>query len=165
MVSPKDVISDQMQRGSFLLNTFTKDLSDAEYFQPAVPQSNHAAWVVGHLACSEDWGRWLLSGIPKRIDDATHALFKGGSVCLPDASKYPSRQSLDSLFAESRKLLLDTLTDFDVTSWNEPVPQHGPRKQFPTLGALWSLMGFHQFWHIGQLTTCRKALGKKAMLA
>lgn len=165
MNSPKDVIADQLQRSGFLLSTFTGDLADAEYFQPAVPGSNHAGWVVGHLACSEDWGRWLLTGSPKRIDDATHALFKGGSVCVPDASKYPSRKSLDALFAESRARLVEALGVFDVNRWNESTPEHGPKKQFPTLGAVWSLMGFHPYWHIGQITTCRKALNKKAMLS
>lgn len=165
MVSPKDVIADQLQRGAYLMEVFTKDLTDADYFQPAVPGSNHTAWVVGHLACSEDWGRWLLTGNPKRIAETTHLLFKGGSLCIPDSSNYPARKALNNLFAESRAHLVESLGSFDISRWNEPTPDHGPKKQFPTLGALWSLMGFHQFWHIGQLTTCRKALGKKAMLS
>lgn len=165
MASPKDVIADQLQRSAFLFQTFTKDFSDAEYFQPAVSGSNHAAWVVGHIACAEDWGRWLLTGAAKQIDEPTHALFKGGSNCMPDAGKYPSRQAIDMMFQNSRARLSDALGAFDVRRWDEPTPEQGPRKQFGTLGAVWGLMGFHPFWHIGQLTTCRVALKKKAMLS
>lgn len=164
MVTAKDVIAGQLQTGEYFLQTFTKDFTDAEYFAPAVAGSNHAAWILGHLACTEDWGRWLLSGKSKHLDEATHALFKGGSSCMPDPSKYPSRKALDRLFADSRSRLVEALGAFDIGRWDEPTPDHGPRKQFPTLGDLWALMGLHQFWHFGQLTTCRAALRKKALL-
>lgn len=165
MISPKDVIADQLQRSAYLFQTFTQDFTDAEYFLPAVAGSNHAAWILGHIACAEDWGRWLLTGSAKQINESPHALFKGGSTCVADAAKYPSRLAVDALFQESRARLVEALGTFDPGRWEEPTPEHGPRKQFATLGALWALMGFHPFWHIGQLTTCRVALKKKAMLS
>ena len=127
MVTAKDVILGQLQTGQFLLEGFTKDLSDAEYFKPAAPGTNHAAWVLGHIACTEDWGRWLISGGPKKLDEATHALFKGGSKCVPDASKYPARATLDTLFRESRAHLAEALKVFDDSKWETPTPEHGPK--------------------------------------
>ncbi len=156
MSSVKDTLLSQLRTGQFFFEKFTADLSDAEYFRPPVEGGNHAAWIVGHVACSEDSILAQLTGKPKRIPDSTAELFKGGSTCVADASRYPSRKELDELFRNSRGRTIEELTTFDEKKWNDA----SSWKTFPTLGALWGLQGTHQFWHIGQLTVCRQALKK-----
>lgn len=164
MANPNDVVLDQLQIGQYLIEKFTEDLSDAEYFSAPMDGANHAAWILGHIACSEDTIVSLIVGTPQRLLQTAHELFCKGSSCLADASKYPSRKELDELFRNSRANTVEILEAFDKNKWRDPSPEEGPKDMFPTLGALWGLLGTHQFWHIGQLTMCRAAMNKKQIL-
>lgn len=163
MASPKDVINFQLHTSQFLIESFTKDLSDEEYFKIPLPGTNHVAWVLGHIATSEDSTTASLTGTPKRIEQKLQDLFGGGSVCTEDASKYPSRQELDEMFKNARAHALEAVSTFDESKWNDPTPEGYP-DFFPNLGSLCSMLGFHVFWHIGHLTVCRVALGKKQVI-
>ncbi|MBI4716499.1 MAG: DinB family protein [Planctomycetes bacterium] len=164
MSGPKDVIRGQLELGQQLINMMTKDLSDAEYFKPAAPNTNHAGWLLGHIACSEDWGMSLLCGSGMRCPKEMHDIFRGGTKCVPDASRYPARTKIDEMFRDTRAAMLELLRGYDEGRWENPSPESAPRQLLPTMGAIWGLMGSHQFWHIGQLATCRSVLGKKPVL-
>lgn len=163
MATAKDVLIAQLTAGKTFYDLFTSDLSDEEYFHLPCPGSNHVAWNVGHIGCAEDSITAQLTGAKPRIPESTNALFKGGSTCLPDASKYPSRKEIDALFRDSRSRTVEALLAFDVSKWGQPSPERWLKSPFPTVGALWGLQGTHQFWHLGQITVCRQALGKKRL--
>ena len=163
MPSCKEVILTQMSSSDFVLNKMIADLSDAEFFKPPVAGANHAAWVVGHIAVSEDSMVADLTGRSKRYPKE-HELFRGGSTCLADASKYPPRKAIEELLRNCRAHTIEALKAFDEKKWNDPSPEGWPRDVFPTLGSIWALMGAHPFWHIGQLSVCRQAMGKKRVL-
>lgn len=164
MTSAKDIILGQLKRGQYLIETFTADFTDAEYFKPPVEGGNHVAWILGHLACTEDWAASVATKSPQRIPEATRAIFKPGNPCLPDASKYPARKELDELFKNSRANLVEKLIMADVTTWDQPSPDDAPKGLMPTMAEVWSINAVHQFWHFGQLTVCRQALQKKKLL-
>lgn len=164
MARPNDVVLDQLQIGQYLIEKFTEDLSDAEYFCAPIDGANHAGWILGHIACSEDTIVSLIGGTPTRLAQTVHGLFRKGSSCLVDASEYPLRKEIDELFRNSRANTVEALGAFDKDKWRDPSPEEGPRDLFPTLGALWGLVGTHQFWHIGQLAMCRAAMNKKLIL-
>ncbi len=165
MASAKDVLLTQLQTGQFLIEKFTADLSDADYFKPPTEGANHAGWLLGHVACSEDSMGAAASGSDKRIPEATHQLFSGSSECVADAGRYPSRKEIDELFKDSRATLVERLKTFDDARWDDPSPEEYPKDFFPTLGSLWTICGTHQFWHIGHLTVCRVALKKPRALS
>lgn len=164
MAGPKDVILGQFQFGQVLFDKFTHDLSDADYFQIPTPGTNHVAWLLGHVACTEDWASGLVTGDPQRIPSTTHELFNSSSKAVADAGVYPTRKEIDELFQNSRANIVEVLKAFDDSRWDEPSPPEAPQEFFPTIGALWNLQGVHQFWHIGHITVCRVALGKKPVL-
>lgn len=164
MLGLKDVIIEQLQSGQLLIEKLTEDLSDAEYFVPPIEGANHVGWILGHMACSEDWASSLITGTRLRIPQSVHEVFKGGSKCIPDASKYPSRKEMDELFYNNRADTVEVLKTFDDDKWGDPSPEDVPRDFFPTLGSLWGMVGTHQFWHIGQITVCRAAMKKKPVL-
>ncbi len=164
MATVKDVLLEQLRSGEYFVEKFTADLSDAEYFSPPVGGGNHAAWILGHIACSEDSITGQITGKGKRIPDATHELFKGGSVCIPDSSKYPSRKQIDELFRSSRARTIEELALFEGKKWQDPSPPGWEKSPFATIGGMWGLQGTHQFWHLGQLTVCRQAMKKKRVL-
>lgn len=164
MAKLTEVIIQQLGTGHFLLEKFTSDFSDEEYFKIPIPGTNHPAWVMGHLACSEDSAVSGIAGKEMRIAQDTHDLFKGGSECIADASKYPSRGELDEMLKNSHAHLLEALQTFDESKWNDPSPEGFPKDFFPTLGSVWAMQSTHQFWHIGQLSVCRRALSKPMVL-
>lgn len=160
MSSLRDVILGQIQMGQMLFEMFIEDFSDEEYFRPPFAGANHAAWIFGHIARTEDWAVALIMGTKQRIPAAMHELFDG-EACDADTSKYPTRKEIDELYRNSRGNLLEVLGSFDESRWDEPSPDGAPKKFFPTIGSIWGMQATHQFWHIGQLTVCRKAFGKK----
>ena len=164
MSSAKDVILGQLEAGRKLIEMFTADLSDEEYFKPAVEGTNHVAWMLGHLACIEDAVAAGLTGTDKRIPAATHELFEGGSRCIADPSEYPSRRQIDEMFRNTRAHFLEALKAAEESNWDAPAPEGSPVELFPTVGALWGMPSIHQFWHIGQIATCRATMNKKRVI-
>ena len=164
MSTAKSAILEQLGLGQYLFDKFTADLSDAEYFKSPIPGANHAGWIVGHVAVSEDSLVAAATGKAKRIPEATQDLFKGGSKCEANASKYPSRKEIDELYKNSRAHTLEALKASDDSRWGAPSPEGFTKDVFPTMGSIWNLLGTHQYWHIGQLTVCRTALNKPHVL-
>lgn len=164
MATPRDVILGQLATGQYLLDKFTSDLSDQEYFVVPTEGANHAAWIVGHIAVSEDSMSAAVAGGKKRLGEDLYKLFQGGTACVQDASKYPSRKAIDELFKNARAHCIEALKAFDVNRWDEKMPDSFSAQLFPTRGSYWNLIGTHHFWHIGQLTVCRVALRKKHVL-
>ena len=165
MASPKDVVGQQLTFGQTLFEMFTSDLSDAEYFIPAAEGTNHIAWVLGHVAQTEDWMVGLLTGAERTVSEDLQELFGGSSECSPDANKYPPRKALDEMFRSNRARAIKAAQTADDSRWDDAPPEDGlPKDFFPTLGSFWGMMGMHQFWHLGQLTTCRSAMKKKRVL-
>ena len=164
MPSAKDIILAQLQMGERLIGMFTADLSDEEYFRPAVEGTNHTAWILGHLACTEDWAVSALAGVDNRIPDTTRDLYRGASECLSDATKFASRKEIDEMFSTARARTMEALHQADEARWGDESPDTFPKPFIATVGAVWGLQATHQFWHIGQLTTCRAAMKKKSVL-
>lgn len=165
MASPKDVVVHQLTFGQSLFETFTSDLSDEEYFMPAAEGTNHVAWILGHVAQTEDWMVNLLTGAERTVSEDLQKLFGGSSECVADAALYPSRKDLDEMFRSNRGRAINAAQTVDDGCWDDAAPEDGlPKEFFPTVGSIWGMMGSHQFWHVGQLTTCRSVMKKKRVL-
>ncbi len=164
MATAKDMILEQLGIGQFLLEKFTADLSDDEYFKIPAEGANHPAWIIGHIAVSEDSLVAAATGGEKEIAESLQELFKGGSKCVADAATYPTRTEIDELFKTSRARTVEALKAADESTWGNPSPEGFSKDVFPTMGTIWGMQGTHQFWHIGQLTVCRAVLKKPAVL-
>lgn len=164
MADAKEVLLGQFAMSDMLIGKMTADLSDDDYFKIPVPGTNHVAWLIGHIATSEDSMSSAICGTTATTDEATQNLFKGGSKCVGDAAVYPARSQIDAMYRESRTNMVEKLKAFDAAKWNDPSPEGWDKNFFPTLGVIWTIMGTHPFWHIGHLTVCRAALGKGSAL-
>ncbi len=164
MASVKDLVMGQLQTGMMLIEKAIEDLADEEYFKPAAPGTNHIGWILGHLAQSEDSMVAVITEKKARLGEEYREKYSGGSACVADSANYPSGKELTELFRNHRAHTIEALTAFDESQWDDPTPEGLPRDFFPTKGIVWGMMGTHPFWHIGQMTTCRSAMGKKALL-
>jgi len=163
MTTPKDIIISQLASGDYVLYKMIEDLSENEFFVPAMKGGNHAAWIVGHIAVSEDSMVAGLLGKELKYPKENE-LFKGGTQCLPDASKYPSKAKIIELLRNARANTLEALKQSDVSKWTQPSPEGWPKDVFPNVASVWALISSHPFWHIGQLSMCRMSMNKKRAL-
>jgi len=164
MASAKDVLLGQFGVSEMLFGKMTSDLSDEDYFKIPLPGTNHVAWLVGHVAVSEDRMVAAVCGTEPNTDEATASRFVAGSTCLADAASYPARSQIDAMFRDARANVVEKLKAFDDVTWDHPSPEGWDKNFFPTLGTIWLMMGTHPFWHIGHITVCRTALGKGGVL-
>lgn len=160
MVDGKKLLTQQLQSSQALYGMFLADFSDEEFFTPPCEKGNHAAWIMGHIAVSEDGISAALSGRDPKFPEDVRKKFEGGSKCVADASAYPSRGEIMDMFETARAQLIKELEAYDESKWDDESPERFPTDFFPTKGSVWGLNGTHAFWHIGQLTVCRQALGK-----
>lgn len=160
-MTPKQLVLNQFEASKFLFDSFMKDFSDADAaFQPC-KGGNHLNWILVHMAVSEDDIIAKLTGQPKRLSDALHKNYGGGSECRADDGM--TRAEAIKLYTESRNRTAEFVKTFDESRYDAKAPEGFP-PIFPTVGAVVGLLATHPFWHIGQLTVNRKMLNKPKVL-
>jgi len=128
-------------------------------------QSNHPAWVYGHLAtytsrCMELLGQPVgVCAKPAGWDE----LFKNGTECKDDPSGmiYPKMEAITSHYLNGYKAVLAALPGVADEVFTGPNPAEGRMKElFPTIGGV---VGFlvtgHPMSHLGQASAWRRFMG------
>lgn len=157
----KELITNQLQASKFLFDAFSKDFTDADAQVQPCPNGNHLNWMLVHMAVSEDSMIAALTGQPKKLSEALHKSYGGGSVCKADDGM--TRAEALKLYGDSLNRTLDFVKTFDESRYNEKAPAGFP-PLFPTVGSVLGLLAAHPFWHVGQLTVNRQFLKKPKVL-
>lgn len=124
----------------------------------ACPDSNHAAYILGHIARTDDWVLGALGGPAPALPESWRSLFDGGATTSEDRSAYPSKRELLDAMTSRRRAVTDWLVTLTPEELLEPVS--GDLAQIvPTRAAFPSSAAFHEGFHAGQLSTIRRALG------
>ncbi|NOX59765.1 MAG: DinB family protein [Planctomycetes bacterium] len=136
---------------------FLEDIPDDKWCHQPTENGNHAFWVVGHIAHSDNFFRTLgkqESNVPAEWD----GLFGMGSVPQTSASAYPSPAELRDALATQRESLTAWLGSLDAEQAAKPL--EGDMTQFASsYGNLPGSIACHESVHAGQLTVVRKSLG------
>lgn len=135
------------------------DVPDAKMtFQPA-PKTNHAAWVIGHLACSCDFMSSMIGGkivAPKEWE----TLFGWESAPTADPKRYPSKAELWKALEAGHVSLADAVKKVPAADWAKPFPLEAMRGFTPTLGdGIVFILAAHENVHLGQLSAWRRVQG------
>jgi uncharacterized damage-inducible protein DinB len=131
--------------------------ADKTCHQP-VPNSNHVIWVLGHLACTDDWFAASQGNRDSVIDESWGKLFGMGSTPTDDATAYPSLDEIKAALERARQTLLEVFEAMDEKKLKSPVPDE--LKPFaPTYAAIMSSIAWHEGFHSGQLSAVRRSLG------
>ena len=125
--------------------------------QPA-PGANHALWVLGHLACTDDFFATALGGRESLIDDAWNKMFGMGSKPQDDPSAYPSLDEILDLLKKTREAMLETFEAMGEEKLQEQTPEEW-RVFAPTYAATMASVAFHEGFHAGQVSAVRRSLG------
>lgn len=127
-------------------------------FQPA-PAMNHAAWVLGHLACTADMLGGLLGHDPVCPPDWA-SLFDWNSTPTSDAGCYPSKAVLLQALTDAHAQIAVALPSVPASRWSETTPLEAVRGFLPTLGDCFVfVMAAHENMHLGQLSAWRRVQG------
>lgn len=130
-----------------------------------VVQSNHPAFVLGHLALypAKVLTRLGRPAGPTACPESWTALFESGAECRDDADGrlYPPLDELTSHFFAGYEAAAKAVSAADDALLLSPNTAEGrSREMFPTLGAV---VGFylsgHVMNHLGQLSAWRRCVG------
>ncbi|MBC7770948.1 MAG: DinB family protein [Pyrinomonadaceae bacterium] len=126
-------------------------------------QSNHPAFVYGHLSTYPVRIVTMLGGTPIPNPPKFDDLFAAGKPCLddPTATIYPPMEAVMGHFyagVDTAIAAIEKAADADFARIN---PTEGrSRELFPTVGAATNfLMGPHQMLHFGQVSAWRRFMG------
>ncbi|MEL6497573.1 MAG: DinB family protein [Planctomycetota bacterium] len=126
-------------------------------------ESNHPAWIIGHLALYPGRAASMLEleadvAVPSDWED----LFGPKSICVDDddASRYPSRDELVGRFMAAQNSIAGAILRLDDASLARETPLERYRQRFPTLtSAVDFLLTTHAMFHLGQLSAWRRSEG------
>ncbi|MCG8409608.1 MAG: DinB family protein [Phycisphaerales bacterium] len=125
--------------------------------------ANHAMWIMGHLACTDEFFMNKLGDRPFNRFGDWEKIFFMGSKPSPNASDYPSANEVRETMANNREQLVSWVKPWDESKLLSPLP--GDLRNFATSHASWiSTLAWHEGMHTGQLAAIRKSLGLTPVL-
>jgi uncharacterized damage-inducible protein DinB len=130
----------------------------AEYLHQPFPGANHALWTLGHLATVNQYFLKSLAGRDGDLFERYKGMFFAKSHPSPNASDYPSLETVREYFKTSRSAFRSWIESLDDAQLTGPPPEDF-QKFAPTLGNLLMRLLWHEGMHYGQLTVLRKSLG------
>jgi uncharacterized damage-inducible protein DinB len=121
--------------------------------------ANHATWIVGHLATTDDWFMQQMGAASElELSAAWHELFGGGSKPEDDASKYPPIDELVSAMQAQRERLVQWFSERSEKELAAASPEKWA-KYAPTVADFAFFLAWHEGYHGGQLSVVRKCMG------
>ena len=131
---------------------------DAMALQPA-PGMNHAAWVLGHLACTADMLGAMI-GLKPVCPSDWPTLFDWNSSPSSDASLYSSKATLLKALEDAHVQIAAVLPAVPESRWSETTPLEAVRGFLPTIGDCFVfVMAAHENMHLGQVSAWRRVQG------
>ncbi len=126
-------------------------------FQP-IPKTNHALWILGHCAVSDEhFPKAMGADGGAALDPSWGELFGMGSTPVDDPGKYPSLDEITGGMERAREALLEWFGSMDETKLLSPLPDDW--KTFgPNFAGLMNTIAWHEGIHTGQLSAIRRAL-------
>jgi len=147
-----------------------KDVTPATFARFASPggkvvQSNHPAFVYGHLAMYPHRVMDML-GLPKgatAVPEGWEGLFKAGVECRDDPSGtiYPKMETIVAFYTAAYAAAMKAIAEASDEQLTAPNPAEGRMKEmFPTVGAVCNfIVASHQMSHFGQVSAWRRFMG------
>jgi len=141
------------------LKVWAKDFTADEASRSAGPTGpNPLAWQLGHLACVDDDVHQLFSDTPTIVPAELRAVCATGSPGPMSSTSYPPLAELWTLLERTHTRLLHLVEQADASDLDRPPLETNP--YFRTLGQAVYEVALHQTYHVGEIATLRKALGK-----
>ncbi len=135
-----------------------RDIAQDQMTHRPMPNCNHTAWLLGHLAYADNGFYTKLSGNDPVIPENFEALFGMGTTPSDDACLYPSKAELLEVLERSHAALTDWFKSLPEEKLAEPLPE-GMEMFGANHATLAATMAWHEGVHNGQLIEVRRSLG------
>ena len=164
-MNAKDVLIAAIEQAAWVTSTLLHDLSDGDLLLRPAPGMNAIAWQLGHLVLSVHEKLCALEPPQPR---PIPPLPPGFARAHSSAAAAHASDSVDGLLPKADYLsLLGTMRAAAITAiratpdaeLDQPAPE-SLRRYTPTVGAVYMLIGTHEFMHQGQIVALRRSLGK-----
>lgn len=139
-----------------LLGMFDSLPEDKLLHQPC-PDANHAMWILGHLACADEYFMNKVADRPFNKMEAWKDKFFIRSKPTTSAADYPPIAEVKETLANNREALISCFGKMDEAKLRSPLPED--MQDFaPSHTALIPTIAWHEGMHTGQLSVIRKSL-------
>jgi hypothetical protein len=112
-----------------------------------IDNCNCINWIVGHIVVSRN-GILALMNLPPVASDKLKAVYERGSKMMTDTATAENLETLVKLFDETQQRILEGVTK----AYSDEVIDR------------LTFLGFHEGYHVGQVATMRKILGKEGAI-
>ncbi len=139
------------------------NLSDEETNQRVDQKMNHIKYLAGHLFHT-NYAFAQLAGI--KVETKWDDLFAGlGKTKALDNYPYPDIKEIKAEWDKVFPQVREGLKNLSEEVLNREVPSPIAQSEIfdNTIRDLWTMLNFHQAYHIGQIGILRKGLGKDTM--
>ncbi len=140
--------------------TFFEDIPKDKICHQPFPGANHALWVLGHLAATDDFFLRTFSGKSTMLPEKWGPLFGMGSIPTPHVRDYPAVEEILSLMRPMREGLIGWFQSLTPDQLLKPLPPDWQKFGAHTAQLMFGI-AWHEGMHAGQLTVIRKSLGLK----
>ena len=137
---------------------FLDDIPKDKYVHQPMPGANHALWIAGHIAWTDDDFLSTFGVRDKKLPASWHKACGYQSKPTTKASDYPAMTEILDKLATLREELGNWFKSMSDEKMRSPLPEDW--KTFaPNYAGLMNSMACHESLHAGQLTVVRKSLG------
>jgi len=136
------------------------DVSEEESLERGRDKTNHIRWIAGHLLGSAGLTLKILKGKPSYPDE-WNKLFIRAAVFSEDTSVYPSLEDLRENLKKTYENMSAALKECDI-DYLETETDIFPQWTITPAKAIMFLMR-HEFYHMGQIATLRRILGRERL--
>ncbi len=134
------------------------DIPAGKICHQPVAKANHALWVLGHVACTDDYFLTSVGGAKPLLDESWSKRFGSGSTPGIDAKAYPSLADVKAAAAKTRAALVKWFESMDDAKFGTAFT--GDMVGFaPNYGTLPISIAWHEGFHSGQISAVRRSLG------
>ena len=134
-----------------------EDIPDSKICHQPCAGANHPLWILGHLACTDEFFLNGVGGRPYNRFAEWEKTFFQGSKPAPDPKAYPPIAEIKAAFDKNRQDLIGWFKSMSDAELLKPI--EGDLAQFAANRAvLMSTIAWHEGQHSGQLSVVRKSL-------
>ncbi len=135
-----------------------EDVPDGKVCHQPFAGANHVLWILGHLACTDEYFLNNVGGRPYNRFEKWEKLFFMKSKPTPNRTDYPPVAEVKEALDKNRQELIGWFKSMSDAELVKPI--EGDMSQFAANRAvLMSTIAWHEGLHAGQMSVVRKSLG------
>lgn len=143
------------------VDSFTEAFEPSHWRHRGDGRSNHALWILGHLAQTRRWIASALLGVEMPDDLAAH-FSRGAEPGRAVDDLDPAE--LRAAFLDAGRVVRERLESMGDDELAAPLPDGvAPPDGSTTLGEALDFLAFHEGMHVGQIGLLRRCSGKDGL--